>query len=92
MSDFEKDLIASMGEALEIAKGASFGVIHEPIDPKAVRVGAKLTQAQMAPILGMSLSGYKKWEQGQRSLSGPALNLLRVLQKRPDAVLDALGG
>ena len=44
----------------------------------------------MAPLMGMSLSGYRKWEQGQRAVSGPALNLLRVLEKNPAAVLEAL--
>ena len=38
----------------------------------------------------MSVSGYKKWEQGRRTISGPALNLLRVLDKHPEAVIDAL--
>lgn len=93
MNSFEQDLILAMEEAAAIAKGAPVGVHHYPDpDPREVRKRAKLTQAQMAPLLGMSLSGYKKWEQGRRSIAGPALNLLRVLDKHPDAVLDALAG
>jgi putative transcriptional regulator len=38
----------------------------------------------------MSLSGYRKWEQGQRRVSGPAETLLRLIQKEPDAVKRAL--
>jgi putative transcriptional regulator len=44
----------------------------------------------MAPLMGMSLSGYRKWEQGQRRLSGPAVSLLRLIEKEPEAVKRAL--
>ena len=54
------------------------------------RERAKLTQAQMAPLMGMSLSGYRKWEQGTRRISGPAATLLRVLEREPEAVKRAL--
>jgi putative transcriptional regulator len=40
----------------------------------------------------MSLSGYRKWEQGARSISGPAAALLKVIEKEPAAVKRALGG
>ena len=52
-----------------------------PSTPREVREQARLTQAQMAPLMGMSLSGYRKWEQGTRRVSGPAATLLRVIQK-----------
>ena len=58
--------------------------------PREVRKQAKLTQAQMAPLMGMSLSGYRKWEQGARQVSGPAATLLRVIQQEPEAVRRAL--
>ncbi len=92
MSDFGQDLIQAMQEALAHAKGQGPAVVHEPIDPRAVRRKAKLTQAQMAPLMGMSLSGYRKWEQGQRRVSGPAATLLRVIEREPAAVQRALAG
>lgn len=60
------------------------------IAPREVRERANLTQAQMAPLMGMSPSGYRKWEQGQRRISGPAATLLRLIQKEPDMVKRAL--
>lgn len=90
MTDFENDLIQSMQEALAMSNGETIGHYHHFPDPKKVRKYAKLTQAQMAPIMGMSLSGYRKWEQGQRAVSGPALNLLRVIEKNPAIVIEAL--
>ncbi|WP_112945017.1 MULTISPECIES: helix-turn-helix domain-containing protein [unclassified Rhizobium] len=92
MTSFADDLIQSLGEALAHAKGGGPAVVHTPLDPREVRERVKLTQAQMAPLMGMSLSGYRKWEQGQRRISGPAAALLRVIEKEPDAVRRALAG
>lgn len=90
MSTFGEDLLLSLSQAVAHAKGEGPATVHAPLEPKTVRVRAKLTQKQMAPIMGMSVSGYRKWEQGQRRLSGPAEALLRVLDKEPDAVRRAL--
>ena len=90
MSDFGEDLIRSLNEALAHAKGEGPAIVHAPVLPREVRKRAKLTQAQMAPLMGMSLSGYRKWEQGARQVSGPAAALLRVIQKEPEAVRRAL--
>jgi putative transcriptional regulator len=92
MSKFGEDLIAAMAEALAHAKGEGEAVLHSPVDPREIRLRAKMTQAQMAPLMGMSLSGYRKWEQGQRRVSGPAAALLRVIEKEPQAVQRALAG
>lgn len=90
MGTFGDDLIQTMTEALAHAKGEGPAIIHEPITPREVRERAHLTQAQMAPLMGLSLSGYRKWEQGQRRISGPAATLLRLIQREPDAVKRAL--
>ena len=90
MSTFGEDLVQSLNEALAHAKGEGPAIVHAPVTPREVRKRAKLTQAQMAPLMGMSLSGYRKWEQGTRRVSGPAATLLRVIQKEPEAVKRAL--
>lgn len=90
MSTFGEDLIQSLNEALAHAQGEGRAIVHAPVDPREIRTRAKLTQAQMAPMMGMSLSGYRKWEQGARRVSGPAAALLRVIEKEPAAVQRAL--
>lgn len=85
-----EDLIQSLTEALAHAKGEGPAIVHSPLDPREVRKRARLTQAQMAPLMGMSLSGYRKWEQGQRRISGPAAALLTVMDREPEAVRRAL--
>ena len=70
MNTFGEDLLQSFNETLAHAKGEGPAVLHVPITPHEVRKQVKLTQAQMAPLMGMSLSGYRKWEQGDRRVSG----------------------
>ncbi|MFZ1773544.1 MAG: helix-turn-helix domain-containing protein [Rhizobiaceae bacterium] len=90
MSKFGEELIQSMNEALAHAKGEGPAIVHAPIVPREVRQKARLTQVQLAQLLGMSVSGYRKWEQGQRRVSGPAATLLRLIEKEPEAVKRAL--
>ena len=66
MSTFGEDLIQSLNVVLAHAKGKGPAIVHAPVNPREVRKLAKLTQVQMAPLMGMSLSGYRKWEQGTR--------------------------
>ena len=90
MSTFGDDLIRSLEEAVAHARGKGPAVVHASVTPREVRKQANLTQAQMAPLMGMSLSGYRKWEQGTRRVSGPAETLLRVIAREPEAVKRAL--
>ena len=90
MSTFGEDLIQSLNEALDHAKGEGPAIVHAPISPREVRTEAKLTQIQMAALMGMSLSGYRKWEQGRRRVSGPAAVLLHIIKHDPNAVRRAL--
>ena len=90
MSTFGKDLLQSLEEALAHARAEGPATVHGVISPREVRKQVKLTQAEMAPLMGMSLSGYRKWEQGRRQVSGPAANLLRVIAREPEAVKRAL--
>jgi putative transcriptional regulator len=93
---FGDALAEAMTEALAHAAGTPLeGTrVHEvdadAVDPKAIRRHLRLTQEQMAHFLGTSLSGYRKWEQGQRQPSGAARTLLRVMEKEPEAVLRVL--
>ena len=91
MSDLAQDLIAAAEEAAAFMRGEETGaVVHQVPSPKEVRQKAAFTQQEMAPLLGMSLSGYRKIERGERSISGAAAILLKVLDKEPDAVKRAL--
>jgi len=95
MSDFGNDLIEAMQDALAHAKGENTkAIVHnidiEAIDTKAIRAKLKLTQEQMALLMGVSVSGLRKWEQGERQPRGAARTLLKIMDSEPDAVLRAV--
>jgi putative transcriptional regulator len=95
LSPFAADLVQAMNEAIAYTAGEETGAITHTvevstIDTKAIRKHLGLTQEQMAAFLGTSVSGYRKWEQGQRQPNGAARTLLRVMEKEPEAVLRAL--
>lgn len=84
MTEFGKELLGAIGEARAHARGEIQLKVHKPVDPREVRKVVRLTQKQMAPLMGMSLSGYRKWEQDRRAVSGPAEILLRIMAKEPE--------
>ena len=91
MTEFNEELIKALGEAVAHAEGNGTGYrVHRPIDPGEISKTAKLTQEQMASLMGMSVSGYRKWEQKQRMVSGPAEVLLKVMAREPEAFRRAV--
>ena len=61
------------------------------VDVAKLRRSLKLTQKQFAKIFGVSLATLRNWEQGRRRPEGPAMVLLNVIKREPEAVLRALG-
>lgn len=82
-----------LGEALDFSKGKKTkAVVHEfsPIDVKNIRAKVGMSQNEFASSFGISVSTLRHWERGDRSPNGPALVLLNVVAKEPEAVLKAL--
>ena len=80
-------------EALEFSKGKKTkAIVHEfsPVDVKNIRNRVGMSQNEFASSFGISVSTLRHWERGDRSPQGPALVLLNVVAKEPDAVLKAL--
>ena len=61
-----------------------------PLDIKAIRKKLHVSQTEFAHLIGVSIDTLQNWEQGRREPEGPAKALLRVAEKRPKAVLEAL--
>ncbi|HLG85682.1 MAG TPA: helix-turn-helix domain-containing protein [Alphaproteobacteria bacterium] len=96
MSKADKRLIQSMKEAVAIINGEadpSTYVVHsrgpEP-NVMAIRLRLGLSQAKFAARFGFPLDTLRKWEQHQREPTGAARVLLTVIDKNPQAVIDAL--
>jgi putative transcriptional regulator len=93
MSDAFKSIKQGLTEAIEFAQGQpSEAIVHEfaPLDIKAVRTKVGMTQIEFATAFGISLGTLRHWERGDRKPQGPALVLLNVVAKEPEAVLRAL--
>ena len=87
------ELVASIkeGGAILHGKKESSRSFHlDRLDIKHIREGYNLTQEQFAAMLGISVRTLRNWEQGRRVPEGPAMVLLRVAEKHPEAVLDAV--
>lgn len=59
-----------------------------PDDVCKVRQNLELSQSEFAALMGVSIRTLQEWEQGRRHPSGPALSLLRIAQKHPEAFVD----
>ncbi len=96
MSSIGKQLIEAMEEVLADIKGMPTGVrkhvimVPMEVDVKAIRRRLKMTQRVFAERFGFSLGTVQNWERGHRRPEGAARVLLKVIDKRPDAVLEAL--
>lgn len=93
-ADFEK-LCESIKQAGEIKRGMRkpSRVFHSGVpDVKAIRERLGLSQARFAALMGVSPRTLQNWEQGRREPEGPAKALLRVVDRQPEAVLQALHG
>ncbi len=93
MSNAFESIKQGLDEALEFAKGKKGkAVVHEftPLDVKNIRANVGMSQNEFASAFGISVSTLRHWERGDRKPHGPALVLLNVVKKEPEAVLNAL--
>jgi len=89
-----KDLSKSIKEAGKIRRGqvkASRAFRYNPVDIRKLRKAVKVSQAQFARMIGVSVDTVQNWEQGRRTPRGPAMALLRVFEEDPKVVVSALG-
>jgi putative transcriptional regulator len=91
-NDFDS-LLTSVKQAGKIRKGTikpsrtfSFSIP----DVKAIREKLNVSQNEFAHLIGVSENTIQNWEQGRRKPEGPAITLLRITERNPKAVLEAL--
>lgn len=72
-------------------QGRSRRVRVADVDVATVRGKLGLSQDDFAVAFGVSVGTVRNWEQGRRQPEGPARVLLRVIDKAPRTVMDALG-
>lgn len=89
-------IIEALEEAVADARGERTRVrkrivmVPADIDVRAVRRRLQMSQTQFAAAFGFALGTLQNWERGHRRPEGAARALLKVIDKRPDAVIEAL--
>jgi putative transcriptional regulator len=93
MNKFSKNLIKSLGEAADHAKGrASSARVHviEVPDVRAIRRKLHMSQPEFAQKYRIPLPTLRNWEQGRRQPDAPAAAYLHVIAKHPREISEAL--
>jgi DNA-binding transcriptional regulator YiaG len=78
--------------ASELSKwGVSALAIKSPnVDIKRIRESQNLSQPEFAILYGLELDTLRNWEQGRNVPDRSTMVLLKVIERCPDAVLEAL--
>ena len=85
---FHQDLLRSVKQ-MKAGKASRKSRVKVPA-VVAARNGSGLSQVQFAELLGISVRTLQKWEQGKREPSGAAKSLIRIAQRHPEVLVDAM--
>ena len=85
---FHRDLLESVRQMRD-GKAVRKTRVKVP-EVVVARQASGLSQSQFAELLGISVRTLQKWEQGEREPSGAAKSLIRIAQKHPEVLVDAL--
>jgi putative transcriptional regulator len=87
------ELVESIRETGAYLRGetepARVHFVGEP-DPREIRARLELTQEEFASLLCISVKTLRNWEQGRRTPTGPAMRLLRIAERHPQVLLEAV--
>ena len=73
-----------------VRKRLMTGRFESGADVAALRRFVRLTQAQFARAMGISVHTLRNWEQDRRTPEGPALALLRIAARHPRILRENL--
>lgn len=88
-------IIQGLEEAVGYARGNGEArevrfTVPNSVDVRAIRLRLGMSQKEFSLRFGFSLATLRHWEQGQRMPDGAAKVLLTVIDRKPEAVQEAL--
>jgi putative transcriptional regulator len=89
------ELIESIKQGGKILKGRAKpkrAFKYDELDVKKIRQQLGLSQTKFSALLDISPATLRNWEQSRRKPHGPARVLLRIAEKNPKSVLEAVHG
>lgn len=87
--ELTEELLASAISA-QVRRRLIEGKIESGADIAALRGFIRLTQAEFARAMGISVHTLRNWEQGRRKPEGPAIALLRIAARHPRIIRENL--
>ncbi len=87
------EISAGLSDAIAHAKGDDSRVtLHQlkPLDVKAIREKTGMSQEHFCASFGIPLGTLRHWEQGLRTPRGTARVLLKIVDRNPAAVIEAI--
>jgi putative transcriptional regulator len=90
-------IIAGLKAAIAHARGeiklpTRYVEVPDPVDVKAIRSKLGLSQSEFSKLYGFSVRTLQDWERGRSTPPAAARAYLIVIDRRPDAVWQALLG
>ena len=61
---------------------------YSPVEIKAIRIKANMTQRIFAAVIGVSIKTVEAWEGGRSKPDGAARRLLGLIDKNPNFAID----
>ena len=89
------ELITSIKQGGKILKGHTKpkrAFRYDELDVRKIRQRLGLSQTKFSALLDISPATLRNWEQSRRKPHGPARVLLRIAEKNPKSVLEAVHG
>lgn len=93
MTKAGESILRGIREMQDYAAGNTDGFrvhIPESVDVRAIRRKTGLTQAQFAALYGFPVGSLRGWEQGRRQPDTASRAFLLVIDRKPEAVREAL--
>ena len=73
---------------IEQGKRKPASVVVMPANPKKVRENLKLTQVELAKIIGVKTDTLRNWEYGRRKMPKMAKNLMYIAEHHPKVLME----
>lgn len=87
MSEFGERIIAALESAIKNPDGA---IKHEISEVRRIRNKLKMSVPEFSDTFGLSQRTVERWDLKDTELTGAVSTLMKVIEKNPNAVINAL--
>ncbi|GMO12071.1 MAG: helix-turn-helix domain-containing protein [Rickettsiales bacterium] len=86
------DIMEGLNEIIRLQNGEDTGaIVHKPTEIKKIREKYNLSQSKFAKEFGFNVQTIRSWEQYKRIPDNSSKILLKIIDKYPNVVREAVG-